>query len=256
MAAGDKKLIALVNSTIPQALKETGRRIAADPSTRDLLMTDRASVKIATGLDGKVSLVTAYTTHFILKEFIEHGRMYFLPSFVVNAAQVSVADNTLTHATERVKAGDKVQITTGGTIPAGITASVDYYVIADSDSTGAFQIASSRALAAAGTPVDITSQGVGNHTVTVMETADFPLQRLADPSTAPFPRYLDEMFRYYFIQGDTLQLLPYSSSGSVGFSVPYYPSSLANLPDSAEAENIFIETLLQILDRGVGSVAG
>lgn len=59
--------------------------------------------------------------------------------------------------------GTRVQLTTTGTLPAGLALATDYYVIRLTDTT--FSLASSFANAIAGTDIDITDAGTGTHTV-------------------------------------------------------------------------------------------
>jgi len=56
----------------------------------------------------------------------------------------------------------------GGALPAGLSAGVDYYIINESSSTQ-FKVASSFANYLAGTPVDITGAGTGTHTAVTIE---------------------------------------------------------------------------------------
>lgn len=76
--------------------------------------------------------------------------------------------------------GLKVQIATSGTLPAPLAALTDYFVIRiDADY---FQLAVSLADAIAGTPVDLTTVGVGTQTVTAVALAgcSVKLQRSND----------------------------------------------------------------------------
>ena len=75
---------------------------------------------------------------------------------------VNVADNKIT-VTEDVPTGTPIKFTTATTLPAGLTAGTQYYAI-NIDSTH-ISVATSVANAQAGTAVDITDQGTGNHTV-------------------------------------------------------------------------------------------
>lgn len=65
---------------------------------------------------------------------------------------------------DRWLTGMKVQMTTTGTLPTGIVALTDYYVIRMSATT--IKLASSLANALAGTAVNITAAGSGTHTIT------------------------------------------------------------------------------------------
>lgn len=88
---------------------------------------------------------------------------------------------TTTHGTETVNAvahglltGDgPVQLTTTNTLPAGYSLATDYYIT----KTGAdsFTLAATRALAYAGTPVLISGNGTGVHTLTGAATCARPV---------------------------------------------------------------------------------
>lgn len=80
------------------------------------------------------------------------------------AAAVDPATDKITFLVDhKFQVGDTVQVTTTDTLPAGISAGVTYYVI---DSAAAqIQLATSYSNALAGTQIDITSTGVGTHTV-------------------------------------------------------------------------------------------
>lgn len=60
--------------------------------------------------------------------------------------------------------GQAVKFTSSGTLPAGLTANVTYFLIYVSTST--FKVASTIALANAGTAINITDTGTGTHTIT------------------------------------------------------------------------------------------
>lgn len=80
------------------------------------------------------------------------------------AADVSAEDDTVTEAAHGFFTGLKGQFTTDDTLPAGLSAATDYFIIkVDADT---YKVATSLANATAGTAVDITDQGVGNHTFT------------------------------------------------------------------------------------------
>ncbi len=59
----------------------------------------------------------------------------------------------------------KVRFTSTGTLPAPLLAGVDYYLI--EDSAGTCRVAASRALAVAGTHIDLTTDGTGTITITL-----------------------------------------------------------------------------------------
>ena len=186
----DASKAAAITLQIPQALKETGRRMAADPTTRALLQTDRTVATIPLSVGGKVPLATAYTTHKIIKEFIEYGQMYFCPSLPFGTSDVDVSNNTITVRGERFKVGDKVRFTTTTTLPAGLTLATDYWIASYNAATNLITVATSLANALNNVVVDITNQGSGTHTIAVQETVDYPMSKIAGPQAAPFDRYL------------------------------------------------------------------
>lgn len=60
---------------IPEALKNTARKVAANPRLRPLLLTDRLTTTSALS-SGKVTLSDLYNTHHILLEYLQKGRIY------------------------------------------------------------------------------------------------------------------------------------------------------------------------------------
>lgn len=84
------------------------------------------------------------------------------------AAAVNVTNNTATITAHGYLTGLKVQVSNPGTLPTGISAATDYYVIkVDADT---IKFATSQANALAGTAVDITAAGAGTNTVEVVTT--------------------------------------------------------------------------------------
>ena len=82
----------------------------------------------------------------------------------------AAASNICTNTTHLLATGDgpfRVS-NSGGALPGGLSAGTDYYVIKLGDDT--FSFATTRALALAGTAVDITDAGTGTHTIA--DTAD------------------------------------------------------------------------------------
>lgn len=82
----------------------------------------------------------------------------------IEASAITVATDLITTATAHgFTTGLLVAASTETTLPAGLTAT-DYYVIYESDTT--FKLATSVALAEAGTALTITDEGTGAHTFT------------------------------------------------------------------------------------------
>lgn len=85
------------------------------------------------------------------------------------ASTVDITANTMTIATHGLTTGLKGQTSSTGTLPAGITTTTDYFVIAVDANT--ISLASSLALAQAGTALDLTNQGTNAATHTFTPTA-------------------------------------------------------------------------------------
>ena len=90
-------------------------------------------------------------------------------SFAPAAITVATDAITVTINADRWLTGMKVRMTTTGTLPTGIAALTDYFVIRVSATT--IKLAASLANALAGTAVDITAVGSGTHTLTHSLTA-------------------------------------------------------------------------------------
>ena len=91
-----------------------------------------------------------------------------LSAAAFTACDVSAACDTITEASHGYETGLKGQFATScglcDVLPAGLSTCTDYFVIDVDDCT--FAVATSRALAVAGTKVNITDGGVGCHTFT------------------------------------------------------------------------------------------
>lgn len=109
----------------------------------------------------------------------------FSPAVMASATNIFDKDD-LTRPSQFLKTnhglvtGLKVQIATSGTLPAPLVALTDYFVIRID--ANYFQLAASLSNAIAGTPVALTSVGVGNQTVTAVALAgcSVKLQRSND----------------------------------------------------------------------------
>lgn len=89
----------------------------------------------------------------------------------VAAAAVNTGTEVITVASnvDRWINGMKVQISTTGTLPGGLSAATDYYINRLSSTT--IRLSATLADAIAGNVIDITSQGTGTHTLTHTLTA-------------------------------------------------------------------------------------
>lgn len=81
-----------------------------------------------------------------------------------DATITAAADDEVTLAAHLMETGDgPFQFTTTVTLPAGLALATDYWAI--KTASGTFRVATSLALALAGTQVDITDAGTGTHTI-------------------------------------------------------------------------------------------
>ena len=89
------------------------------------------------------------------------------------ATSVSLAQNTFTIIGHPYKSGDRVVVTSTGTIPGGLSGALSYYVIVDSVDTIKFALSATGAIS--GVEVDI--QTIGSGTIQVANDELFTLTR-------------------------------------------------------------------------------
>ncbi len=84
------------------------------------------------------------------------------------AADPATDELTITNPTVPFDLGDRVRLTTTGTLPAGLATATDYFVIPVRKSIGAYvlKLGTSLANAIAGTAINVTGAGSGTHTIT------------------------------------------------------------------------------------------
>lgn len=98
---------------------------------------------------------------------MEEEKIIFLSTSKLQAAfTATAATDLITSAAHGLQTNDLVQLTnSGGTLPAGLAAATDYYIISRTEDT--FQLA----LTPGGSAVDITGAGTGTHTFYLMGKA-------------------------------------------------------------------------------------
>jgi len=102
------------------------------------------------------------------------GALYYKPagtSATFTSSDVTVADDEITVPTYlNFQVNDKVQFTAnGGTLPAGISAATDYYVIAYTSSTGVLQVSATLG----GSTITITDSGTDGTSAFGVDYSDF-----------------------------------------------------------------------------------
>lgn len=103
-------------------------------------------------------------------------------AFAGGTGDVDIVNNRIYEQAHGWATGRKVALTTGGVLPAGLSAT-NYWLIADSVDT--LKFATSLSNAQAGTAVDITDYGTGTHTNTpaALSSCTVKLQESNDGST-------------------------------------------------------------------------
>ena len=145
----------------------------------------------------------------------------------------------------RFASGSRVQFTSTGSLPTGISALTDYYLFnyTPAGNGATFRLASDVHLQ---TPISITSAGSGVLTMIAQDALATPLQRITPQQASLSRQYLESVFDYIEIQGNILTLLPKNGVyqlGNIAFAVPYYPQTLAQMPNSEEAERMFLQII-------------
>jgi len=130
-------------------------------------------------------LVAGKTTEFYtVKDLKTYGYSFVYTDLTPAAKAFAAADLTvlgtvIAEVAHGFMTGLKVQVTTSDTLPDGIVALTDYFVIRLTADT--YSLASSYANALAGTEIVVTDQGVGNQTVTpVALSATVKLEKSID----------------------------------------------------------------------------
>lgn len=239
----DDGLAARAVNGIPECLKRTARIIVADPALRELLITDKTTTSIAIA-NGAANLVTGYSTWQFLLEWFDQGQCYLAPAVSISSVDTSVDTLTIADSLPAFASLDRVQFSGPG-LPSPLVAVTNYYLTGYNPRTGAFGLSTtSNGL----TPVNLLTAGSGTIMMTKMDATGQPMQRLRNPQQAALPNYLTNVFSYFYIQGNSLFVLPASTAGSVKFAVPYFPTTLATLPSSTEAERIFLQEMMNYLE--------
>lgn len=109
-----------------------------------------------------------------------------------NATSVSLSLNTFTIATHPFVTGDRILVSSTGTIPGGLSAVVPYFIINDSSSS--IKFATSVAAAVAGTEIDI--QTIGSGTITVATDEIFTLTRTGSAGSVSLKKGDSTIFTY------------------------------------------------------------
>lgn len=165
-------------------------------------------------------------------------------TFAATAVNITTGVITVASNTEKWFTGRKVRITTTTTLPGGLAANTDYFVIRDSATT--IRLASSIANAVAGTAINITSQGSGTHTITHSFTAralgDLGGEEAHALTVAEMPSHT-HTFTAIQSTGGSQWMQNDSSYGAVSTTTDATGGSGAhNIMQPYQVENLFIYT--------------
>lgn len=167
---------------------------------------------------------------------------------------VNITDNTFTveNYVGQWANLDRVRFTTTDNLPTPLTAGVDYYIanyeLADDGLSATFQVASN----STGTSiVNLTDTGSGILTVNKFGGSGNPMQMITNPQLLNLPQYFQSEFQYFAIDDSYMRLIADADGvfpvGQISFAVPAYPTTVETLPNSEEAERLFLDTLMEIV---------
>lgn len=164
---------------IPDVLKIS----ASNPYNVTVTGTQPVAVEFYTLIDDKS---TVAGTSYVYEQTVQ-----FQSDFA--DTDVNTGTNNINDSAHGFYTGDMVQFSTTGVLPGGISLMTNYFIIkVDTDN---YKIATTRALAVAGTPVDITSAaGGGTHTATLFQayiTISAATHSLANFNIIPHVFYSD-----------------------------------------------------------------
>ena len=140
----------------------------------DIIDRSDKSTLVAFALDWALNYLdrTAATRGFAFSDLNKEEITTTTISCTFATTDVAIATDIITTSID-IPTGTKVVFTSTTTVPAGLTASTDYWCIRQSATT--IKVATTYLLAWQGTNVDITDTGTGTHTVTAYR------ERLAKP---------------------------------------------------------------------------
>lgn len=105
---------------------------------------------------------------------------------------VTLGNENITLTAHNYVTTDKIRLTTTGTLPSPLALATDYFIIKIDANT--VRLASTEALAIAGTPINITTLNGGTHTVNVQDFEDFSGDNSSQPKNV-FISYIDVLAR-------------------------------------------------------------
>lgn len=234
---------------IPEALKSTSRKVAADQFLRQLLCTNPDTTTYPLDANSQISLIDGYDDFQFLMEYFNKGLLYLLPTLVSTVRSECQDGMFIDPYVSGYADGDSVYFTVDadGILPTGILADTAYTIADLNTNTGHFRLTEGTDDCNQPIYIDIYDEGTPVIYMTRQDlSSGLPMQQIAYLGGAGLPQYLASNFTYFCVQRDMLSVVP-ATTGSVAFNVPTYAQTLADLPNSEEIEAIFIQTLTDIV---------
>lgn len=250
---------------IPTALEQLARKIAANPRKRKHLLTFRDTAVIAV-VNGAIDLAAYNLTaakRFLL-EYLHVGSIFYSPR--VTGAQSIAAYDLIYKVDHGLLAGEGIDFPSelAANLPgAAFAYDTAYYVIIPTqaflDTTGFvgalpkdyFRLASTEALALAGTQIDMNFSNL-SITFDIVDSQN-QTDKLEELPADHAKRFEDHPFYgeycFFWMDGGTLRVLdaakPDLLSGRLHFAVPFHPT-LTQLAAITELHGDFLEKMLEL----------
>lgn len=231
-----------LQSYVDNALSNLSRAVANDPARRRLLLTNQTAVtenvtSQSYGFSG-ASLSTLISTYGLMLEYLQLGTIFYIAATKTwTSVDVDTGTKEITIANHGYVTGQPVRLTTGGTLPNGLTTGVTYYLIVVDSTT--LQFATTEANARAGTYISFSTTGSGTSTMTAYEKD--VCQWLASPTQGQMDQVVP--FDYPYIWLEQNYLYTNRTNGTFNFMTPYTPT-LLDLPE--QLENDLVDEVTQL----------
>lgn len=137
-----------------------------------------------------------------------------VPSNIEQSTDINTSTEVITLPAHGYYTGLKVQLSSSDTIPPGLSASTDYWIIVVDDDS--FKLASSLADAISGSEVDISGVGTGTLTITLQGPSSLS-DITADSSTSTFTKASHSLYTGVRVRVRTLSL-----DSGISFDTDYF----------------------------------
>ncbi len=245
----DDSQYARIAEAVPEALKSVSRKIAADQWLRQLLCTNPDTTTYPLDVNSQISLINGYNDYQFLMEYFDKGLLYLLPTLVSIVRSECQEGLIIDPYVSGYANGDIVYFTVNetGVLFSGITADTPYTIADLNTETGEFRLTEGVDDCNEPIYIDILDEGTPIIYMTRQDASNgLPMQEIAYLGGAGLPQYLSSNFTYFCRQRDMLSVVP-ATTGSVAFNVPTFAKTLADLPNSEEVEQLFIQEITNLV---------